>query len=50
MASLGNLPVISLPLPASTPQRATGIQFMMPPGRDHDLLTFAANAELCLNG
>lgn len=49
VASLGNLPVISLPLPASTPQRATGIQFMMPPGRDHDLLTFAANAELCLN-
>jgi amidase len=50
VASLGNLPVISLPLPASTPQRATGIQFMMPPGHDHELLNVAANAELMLNG
>ena len=50
LASLGNLPVVSLPLPACTPQRAAGIQFMMPSGRDRDLLTFAAHAELSLNG
>ncbi|MDC0572111.1 amidase [Luminiphilus sp.] len=50
VASLGNLPVVSLPLPARTPKHATGIQFMMPPGRDHDLLNFAANAEPALNG
>ena len=50
LASLGNLPVVSLPLPARTPQHATGIQFMMPRGRDQALLAFAATAELALSG
>jgi amidase len=47
-ASLAGLPVISLPAAAGSANNMTGIQLMMPRGRDDDLLDIAARAELSL--
>ena len=47
-ASLAGLPVISLPIASGSATNMTGIQLMMPRGRDHDLLTIAAEAEQAL--
>ncbi len=49
-ASLGGLPVISLPLAAPSTEQATGIQFMAAAGKDETLLQFAAAAEPILLG
>lgn len=49
-ASLGGLPVISLPLAGPSAKHATGIQFMAPAGKDETLLQFAAEAEPILLG
>jgi amidase len=47
-ASLAGLPVISLPVAAGSANNMTGIQLMMPRGRDDDLLAIAARAEQAL--
>ena len=47
-ASLAGLPVISLPIASGSATNMTGIQLMMPRGRDHELLTIAAEAEQAL--
>lgn len=47
-ASLAGLPVITLPIAAGSATNMTGIQLMMPRGRDHDLLSIAAGAEQAL--
>ena len=47
-ASLAGLPVVSLPIASGSATNMTGIQLMMPRGRDHDLLTIAAEAEQAL--
>ena len=47
-ASLAGLPVISLPVAAGSANNITGIQLMMPRGRDDDLLAIAARAEQAL--
>ena len=44
-ASLGGLPVISLPISSLSPARTTGIQLMMPADQDDVLLTLAALLE-----
>ena len=44
-ASLGNLPVISIPIPGLSPQHMTGLQLMMPSGSDHALLSVARGVE-----
>ena len=44
-ASLGGLPVISLPISSLSPERTTGIQLMMPADQDDALLTLAALLE-----
>ena len=47
-ASLGGLPVISLPISSPSPERTTGIQLMMPAGQDEALLALAASIEPAL--
>lgn len=47
-ASLGNLPVISMPIPGLSPQHMTGLQLMMPSGSDHALLSVARGVETAL--
>ena len=47
-ASLGNLPVISMPIPGLSPQHMTGLQIMMPPGSDQALLRVARGVETAL--
>lgn len=47
-ASLGNLPVVSLPIPGLSPQHMTGLQLMMPPGSDQALLRVARGVETAL--
>ena len=47
-ASLGGLPVISLPIYSPSPERTTGIQLMMPAGQDEALLALAASIESIL--
>ena len=47
-ASLGGLPVISLPISSPSPERTTGIQLMMPAGQDEALLALAASIESIL--
>ena len=47
-ASLGNLPVISMPIPGLSPQHMTGLQIMMPPGSDQALLAVARGVEAAL--
>ena len=47
-ASLGNLPVISMPIPGLLPQHMTGLQLMMPPGSDQALLSVAQDVETVL--
>lgn len=47
-ASLGNLPVISMPIPGLSPSHMTGLQLMMPPGSDQALLTVARGVEAVL--
>ena len=44
-ASLGNLPVISIPIPCLSPQHMTGLQLMMPSGSDQALLSVARGVE-----
>ena len=44
-ASLGNLPVISIPIPGLSPQHMTGLQLMMPSGSDQALLSVARGVE-----
>lgn len=48
-ASLAGLTVISLPVAAASATKMTGIQLMMPHGRDHDLLAIASKAEQALS-
>ena len=47
-ASLGNLPVISMPIPGLSPQHMTGLQLMMPSGSDQALLRVARGVEAVL--
>ena len=47
-ASLGNLPVISMPIPGLSPPHMTGIQLMMAPGSDEALLRIARSFETAL--
>ena len=47
-ASLAGLPVISLPVAARSATNMTGIQLMMPRGRDDNLLAIATAAEQAL--
>tara|TARA_B100001059_G_scaffold151048_1_gene150903 strand:- start:54 stop:494 length:441 start_codon:yes stop_codon:yes gene_type:complete len=47
-ASLAGLPVISLPVAGGSANDMTGIQLMVPRGRDDDLLAIAARAEQAL--
>ena len=47
-ASLAGLPVISLPVAARSATNMTGIQLMMPRGRDDNLLAIASAAEQAL--
>ena len=47
-ASLGNLPVISMPIPGLSPQHMTGLQLMMPSGSDQALLAVARGVEAAL--
>lgn len=49
-ASLGNLPVISMPIPGLSPPHMTGIQLMMAPGSDEALLRIARSFETALGG
>jgi amidase len=49
-ASLAGLPVISLPVAARSATNMTGIQLMMPRGRDDNLLAIATEAEQALLG
>ena len=44
-ASLGNVPVISIPIPGLSPQHMTGLQLMIPSGRDQALLSVARGVE-----
>ena len=44
-ASLGNLPVISIPIPGLSPHHMTGLQLMMPSGSDQALLSVARGVE-----
>ena len=44
-ASLGGLPVISLPISSPSSERTTGIQLMMPAGQDEALLALAESIE-----
>ena len=47
-ASLGSLPVISMPIPGLSPQHMTGLQLMMPLGSDQTLLSVARGVETAL--
>ena len=47
-ASLGNLPVVSMPIPGLSPQHMTGLQLMMPSGSDQTLLSVARGVETAL--
>ena len=47
-ASLGNLPVVSMPIPGLSPQHMTGLQLMMPSGSDQALLSVARGVETAL--
>lgn len=47
-ASLAGLPVISLPIATASATKMTGIQLMMPRGRDYDLLSIATKVEPAL--
>ena len=49
-ASLGNLPVISMPIPGLSPQHMTALQLMMPSGSDQVLLSVARGVETVLGG
>jgi len=47
-ASLGNLPVISMPIPGLSPQHMTAMQIMMPSDSDQALLNVARGVETAL--
>ena len=47
-ASLGALPVITVPVPGASPQQMTGLQLMMPAGSDQALLCAARKVEAVL--
>jgi len=48
-ASLGNLPVITMPIPGLSPQHMTALQLMMPSGSDQALLSVARAVENVLS-